>query len=412
MDMEKITKLKLVNFKSHKNTEVDLDPGVNIFVGSNGAGRTSIRKGIIWNIENRPLGSSFIRDNQEFAESHIFTDEFCISRIRKKGFNGYVIEKGGESSELSALRADVPEEVSSAFNFGELNYTTQHDSPFMIFDSPGKISSRINEITHLDEIDKVISAINLDSRQASSRVQQAKEKQSIIERELSPYKAFSVDAKISSIESAETLLDLYEKVSTRVDVLGAHIFHLEELELILSKIPTNMFKYLDQLDKDEVKLEKLTEKLNTLCRLVESIEIADERLALLSDVRFDLLDQMEIEYGYFETVRVRYSSICELTDRLSKSQFICSLLSTIDFEAVDDIYDDVNSVKLLAEKMSKIDTCILSIEHFNSEMESIKNLIEKYVSEEKEILSNITNCPECDSVLTEQTKSILLERLA
>ena len=37
-----LNKIKLENFISHKNTEIDLGYGINVVVGPNGAGKTSI----------------------------------------------------------------------------------------------------------------------------------------------------------------------------------------------------------------------------------------------------------------------------------------------------------------------------------------------------------------------------------
>ena len=37
-----LNKVKLENFISHQNTEIDLGYGINVVVGPNGAGKTSI----------------------------------------------------------------------------------------------------------------------------------------------------------------------------------------------------------------------------------------------------------------------------------------------------------------------------------------------------------------------------------
>ena len=41
-----IKTVELVNFISHSETKLDLDEGVTVFVGSNGAGKSSIIDGI------------------------------------------------------------------------------------------------------------------------------------------------------------------------------------------------------------------------------------------------------------------------------------------------------------------------------------------------------------------------------
>ena len=39
-------KLKMHNFKSHKDTVIDFNKGINVIIGQNGAGKSSILEGI------------------------------------------------------------------------------------------------------------------------------------------------------------------------------------------------------------------------------------------------------------------------------------------------------------------------------------------------------------------------------
>ena len=47
-----LNKIKLENFISHQNTEIDLGYGINVVVGPNGAGKTSILDGISFALFN------------------------------------------------------------------------------------------------------------------------------------------------------------------------------------------------------------------------------------------------------------------------------------------------------------------------------------------------------------------------
>ena len=55
-----IDKISIKNFQSHPNTELELDPGINVITGSSDNGKTSIFRALYWIIYNRPSGNSFI----------------------------------------------------------------------------------------------------------------------------------------------------------------------------------------------------------------------------------------------------------------------------------------------------------------------------------------------------------------
>jgi len=44
----RITKLALKDFRSYQNLELDLQPGVNTFIGDNGSGKTNIAESLIY----------------------------------------------------------------------------------------------------------------------------------------------------------------------------------------------------------------------------------------------------------------------------------------------------------------------------------------------------------------------------
>ena len=43
-----VSKLTLSNFRSYQNLELNLKPGVNTLIGSNGAGKTNIAESILY----------------------------------------------------------------------------------------------------------------------------------------------------------------------------------------------------------------------------------------------------------------------------------------------------------------------------------------------------------------------------
>ena len=89
-----LNKVKLENFISHKNTEIDLGYGINVVVGPNGAGKTSILDAISFALfndySNRGKKEKLINDRAKKCKVGICFTEAGISydaewSIERKG---------------------------------------------------------------------------------------------------------------------------------------------------------------------------------------------------------------------------------------------------------------------------------------------------------------------------------------
>jgi exonuclease SbcC len=56
-----IKKLSLRNFQSHRETDLEFSPGLNIIVGPSDQGKSAIIRALRWLFYNEPRGTGFIR---------------------------------------------------------------------------------------------------------------------------------------------------------------------------------------------------------------------------------------------------------------------------------------------------------------------------------------------------------------
>jgi exonuclease SbcC len=120
-----IKALFIRNFQSHKNSNLEFVPGVNVIVGLSSSGKSAILRALRWLIWNRPLGNEF-RSNWggvTHVEAHLgfhsgHSDK--VSRIKDKDEVYF-----GNKIEHKAFRSEVPEEVQKIFNIGEINLQQQ-----------------------------------------------------------------------------------------------------------------------------------------------------------------------------------------------------------------------------------------------------------------------------------------------
>ncbi len=174
---KKISKVVLENFQSHAHTEVEFNDGLNIIVGESNNGKTSILRGIMWVIDNQPLGTDFIMAGQNDCYVRIeYNDGTFIERGRNLKDTGYykvgfIDENGNLIHQMyRGFTNAVPVEVANIHQMPKVNITkdiethlnvlSQLDGPFLLTESPLVKASAIGRITGTHVVDAAIKEAN------------------------------------------------------------------------------------------------------------------------------------------------------------------------------------------------------------------------------------------------------------
>lgn len=144
-----IQSLAIHNFQSHRDTTLDLVPGINIIVGQSDSGKSSILRALRWLLWNRPSGdairSHWGGDTSVYAE----INEHQVSKVRTDHNNLYHLDRDS----FTAFGADVPEEIQRACNITDVNFQSQLERPFLLDSTPGQVAAYLNSIADLSVID-------------------------------------------------------------------------------------------------------------------------------------------------------------------------------------------------------------------------------------------------------------------
>lgn len=250
-----ITKIEIKNFQSHKNTVLEFDKGVNVICGESDNGKSAVIRAIRWVVENQPQGTEKINSNwnEDFKEPlsvKLYTEKGYVERIRDKKRNGYNICKNGEKEiVLDAIGKGVPKEVTDFLNVSDVNFQFQLDPPYLLTKSAGEASKYLNEIVHLDSIDKIMSIADSDKRQLSSE-------QKIVESDIK-----KLEEELKNTE----WIDEAERLYTRVSKYDEHI----------SSSNDELIGLNEQISEHEsLKIVDLT-KQKELVEKIESISVPD-----------------------------------------------------------------------------------------------------------------------------------------
>ena len=122
-----IDKIQITGFQSHKDTEINLDTGVNVIIGSSDSGKSSIIRALKWLFQNRPQGDSFknneLKPKDEVSVCSVFENGEYMSRERSSKYNQYATF---EDITYKALRTDVPPDVQGMTRMKDVNIQSQH----------------------------------------------------------------------------------------------------------------------------------------------------------------------------------------------------------------------------------------------------------------------------------------------
>ncbi|MBI2040602.1 MAG: SMC family ATPase [DPANN group archaeon] len=165
-----IERLKLVNWKSHTNSEYVFSKGTNILVGQMGAGKTSILQaisyvlfGTFYEMKSREIKTLDVlnrNSNVSFAEVEMTASDFSVRRkITERGVEAVLRDPSGKLI-AGNNPAQVNDYVAQALKidddiFLRTVYARQNDIDLFLKVSPGERKKKLDEIMGLDKFETV-----------------------------------------------------------------------------------------------------------------------------------------------------------------------------------------------------------------------------------------------------------------
>jgi len=272
-----INSLTIKNFETHLDTEVELHPGVNSFVGESDEGKSGIVRSIKWNAQNRPQGDSYRNDVLDPKKKEdklkatevgiVYEGTGLVTRARDGfagGVNHYVID---QDEPLRALRTDVPDEVRDVTQMKEVNIQGQHPTEqyFLLADKPGQVAKQFNKVAGLTIMDKATADINSQVRTCNAEINVAKEEIDNRKEELEDT-LWVVDAEKLAKKLADFQNKMMEK-ALELEVVEDTILDIDTVNKALQKF--------DGLKAAKISigiLEKQTQEINDTQATLDSIE--------------------------------------------------------------------------------------------------------------------------------------------
>jgi len=260
-----VRSLRLLKFRSHKDTRLELCPGMNGIIGISQSGKTNIVRALIWLSTLKPTSKNLVHNREEGAGAKVeleTSDGHSISLEKgnkisgQYNIDGKIFRKFGRT---------VPEEVLNVLNMSTINFHNQLDEPFLVTSKPSYISRVINEITGMVDFDKWIDEVN--SRVTKYKGQRSYHEAVIEERQIELDELGDLEEIEPIIVEARMIKEEKEKLEDKYEILSENVAQIQDIR---KRIDTE--KKILRLAPDLKKIEQIKEAIEVLNEDADNLE--------------------------------------------------------------------------------------------------------------------------------------------
>ncbi len=423
-----ITKLRMKNWKSHLDSELEFSMGTNGLVGIVGSGKTSILDaisfGLFGTFPKLQLRKVKLEDlimkkprNMDSAEVEVFFtmdgNSYCVKRkIEKNKGTSYseITENGNvlDSSGTKNVTAIVEKKLKVNYElFSKAIYSEQNSVDYFLQLGKGQRMNKIDELLMIDRFERSrANSVKLTNKLAERKLakQGALDQLNIegIERSLEELK-----------QSISGLKDEKAKLRNEFETISKRKMEVEDEVNDLRKIKET-FEHLKRAESG------LDSMIKTMLETIGNIE---KKLAEIGEIdmsRMDVeLDKYSKIIGDATTVlREKESERQRIQDEFTKSKANIEFLKQEKIDKLKEEIDEKMKIKKEFEQLrnrmgenvnSQIDEKVIRLQKLIGELEASRSKIFDLQEQMEKISAVKGSCPICGTSLSEERKKIILE---
>lgn len=183
-----LKKIKLKNFMSHKDSELELSPGVNVLTGPNNSGKSAIVTALqlLTELPTRE-GTYMIRHGEKEAEVTVETSEGDVITWGRKENSSFLIINGERHTRLSNHQEHFLHElhkvlrlpqVKNKDEFFDIHFASQKEPIFLLNDPPSRAATFFSVSSDAGRLVEVRDLFK-------TKINKAKEKKNSLDRKIS-----------------------------------------------------------------------------------------------------------------------------------------------------------------------------------------------------------------------------------
>lgn len=351
-----LNKIQIHNFQSHKDTEIEFSPGVNIIKGPSDCGKTAVLRALNLLVNNKPSGDAYCSSWGGKTSVKGTFDDCEVTNARTSSSNEYVLNE----SVFRALGGKVPEEIQKAINMDDINIQRQMDAPFLLSETSGEVAKVLNKIANLDIIDVAMQNINKEVRSANANMAMVEGKITEYEQKMNKFKG---------LDDIKALLSFMKVKMTQVDKVKTTVATVKDALLKYTNVQDALLPIQDRiaiLEKRIARNESIAEieakylavkekrwSLNISIDKLEEVEKKvteyQKRISLLKTKIASLEKRAEVEV-LLQVSKDKYKIINDTFQKYFKTKEAIDLLQLRIKEKREDIKEKMGDVCPLCEQ--------------------------------------------------------------
>ena len=422
-----ITKVRLKNWKSHEDSELEFAPGTNGLVGIVGSGKTSILDAVCFalfgtfpTLQNRKvkledviMKKPSVKDSAEVEVSFMVgADEYTVKRMveKRRGTSYSEIKKNGrmlESPATKSVTAAVEKNLKVNYElFSKAIYSEQNAIDYFLTLGKGQRMKKIDELLMIDRFEKArANAVKMTNKIIERRIGT----QSSVERtDVAETKAALAKLKrsISDFEAEKSQLrKKLERVAKKKAGASSEVEKLREIR-----------GSYERLMREDIALESsISATLGIIERIEKSLKDIEDGedvdVSTISEAMERHAESIEELRGSLNSKQAEYEG---MQNELTTSKTNISFLRREKIARLERDFDEKMQVKEEIERMrsltgddvsERIDNNRLALQKLIGENEAAR-VRTGDLEEQLEKLSDVEGvCPVCGTSLSEEHKA-------
>jgi len=376
-----IKSIELVDFLSHSDTKLELDNNTTVFVGHNGAGKSSIIDAITFALfgkHTRKNNKSLIRRgaNQGFTKIEFSANGKNYQAIRKIDSKGALtaqfsedtdgklktIAEGERKQFDESMTAEIERTLGIEFEKLKIASIVQQGELYTIIKAkPKEFKELLNAIIGIDRLDTALSSMRTVQKEFRSHIQEKlgydDTQIQLVENEIAVYEDESKNAK-----------PRLEKLATEKEKIKGLISNLEE-EIETNASKESQLKELDSRKNELISYvrdiiksiqREVSEKEQTVneCKPCFAVSRNMEELQLENKKNQKDLVVIETELNDLEKKQVRLEEHEDLAERLELKDGKCPVCDT-SVDHLNPLFQKehiVNEIKVIQKQVEQLET--------------------------------------------------------
>jgi hypothetical protein len=167
----RLLSIELEDFQAHQNRLIEFSPTITTIRGRTDAGKSAILRALRWVCQNNMAGDDFVREGTKRAtvSLRVAHDKKVSEIVRSKNLGGASNTYSLDGEDYKAFGQGIPSDIAALLSLNDINFQSQHDSPFWFAETAGEVSRRLNAVIDLSVIDTTLFNVAAEVRLCQDR---------------------------------------------------------------------------------------------------------------------------------------------------------------------------------------------------------------------------------------------------